>query len=174
MPDTLGERLKAWRLLAEGLKPRPTPSSAWSPLDILQPLRAVADYCIHGAQGLQEAVEHAIGKLTVHCLRAKKQGAPLNLGHLDRHLDLILKVETLLAKAHVYLPAIAESCRSSWEPEPMADLRRLERLGKYKVVRRSVFRSCNNLRQPSLRRWPNFPRRQLGATTPANEALGVA
>ena len=78
-------------------------------LDILQTLRAaVADYRIHGARGLQEAVEQAIGKLTVHCLRAKKQGTPLNLDHLDRLLDLILKVETLLAKAHVYLPALAE------------------------------------------------------------------
>ena len=78
-------------------------------LDILQSLRAaVADYRIHGARGLQEAVERAVGKLTVHYLRSKKQGAPLNLDYLDRLLDLILKVETLLAKAHVYLPALAE------------------------------------------------------------------
>jgi len=78
-------------------------------LDILQTLRAaVADYRIHGARGLQEAVERAVGKLTVHYLRAKKQGAPLNLDYLGRLLDLIIKVETLLAKAHVYLPALAE------------------------------------------------------------------
>jgi hypothetical protein len=78
-------------------------------LDILQSLRAaLTDYRIHGAPGLQEAVERAVGKLTVHSLRAKKQGAPLNLDYLDRMLDLIIKFETLLAKAHVYLPALTE------------------------------------------------------------------
>ena len=73
-----------------------------------RPRAAVADYRVHGARGLQEAVEHAVGKLTVHYLRAKKQGAPLNLDYLARLFDLILKVETLLAKAHVYLPALTE------------------------------------------------------------------
>jgi hypothetical protein len=78
-------------------------------LDILQALRAaVADYRIHGAPGLQEAVERAVGKLTVHYLRAQKQGAPLNLDYIDRLFDLVIKAETLAAKAHVYLPALAE------------------------------------------------------------------
>jgi hypothetical protein len=81
-------------------------------LDVLQSLRAaVADYRIHGAVGLQEAVERAIGKLTVHYLRAKQQGGPLGSSALDqfhRLLDLIIKIETLLAKAHLYLPALAE------------------------------------------------------------------
>jgi hypothetical protein len=44
----------------------------------------------------------------VHYLRARKQGARLDVDHLDRLLDVILKVEALLAKAHVYLPALAE------------------------------------------------------------------
>ena len=81
-------------------------------LDILQSLRAaVADYRIHGAQGLQEAVERAVGKLTVHCLRAKKQRgpfAPSALDQLTRLLDLVIRLEALLAKAFVYLPTLAE------------------------------------------------------------------
>jgi hypothetical protein len=78
-------------------------------LDILQALRAaLADYRIHGAAGLREAVEQAVGKLTVHYLRVRKQGDRLNLEQLGRLLDVIYKFEALLAKAHVYLPALAE------------------------------------------------------------------
>ena len=78
-------------------------------LDILQTLRAaLADYRIYGAAGLKEAVEQAVGKLTVHYLRARKQGARLDLDQLDRLLDLIFKFEALLAKATVYIPALTE------------------------------------------------------------------
>ena len=78
-------------------------------LDILQTLRAaLADYRIHGAAGLREAVEQAVGKLTVHYLRAQKQGARLDIDQLNRLLDLIFKFEALLAKATVYLPALTE------------------------------------------------------------------
>ena len=78
-------------------------------LDILQALRAaLTDYRIHGAAGLKEAVEQAVGKLTVHYLRARKQGTRLDIDQLERLLDLIFKFEALLAKATVYLPALTE------------------------------------------------------------------
>ncbi|HEX9667999.1 MAG TPA: hypothetical protein VGC93_00825, partial [Thermoanaerobaculia bacterium] len=109
-PDDLAEleaRLNA--LFAYTARTELDPPLRAVALDILQALRAaVADYRIHGARGLQESVERAVGKLTVHYLRAKKQGAPLNLDYLDRLLDLIIKAEALLAKAHVYLPALTE------------------------------------------------------------------
>ncbi|HVF60012.1 MAG TPA: hypothetical protein VNJ70_09415 [Thermoanaerobaculia bacterium] len=49
-----------------------------------------------------------MGKLTVHYLRARKQGTRLDLDQLDRLMDLIFKFEALLAKASVYLPALTE------------------------------------------------------------------
>ncbi len=109
-PDDLAEleaRLNS--LFAFSARAELDPALRSVSLDILQSLRAaVADYRIHGARGLEEAVERAVGKLTVHYLRVKKQGGALNLDHLDRLLEIILKVEALLAKAHVYLPALAE------------------------------------------------------------------
>jgi hypothetical protein len=109
-PDDLAEleaRLNA--LFAFTARAELDPALRAVSLDILQSLRAaVADYRIHGASGLEEAVERAVGKLTVHYLRVKKQGGALDLDHVDRLLDVILKVEALLAKAQVYLPALAE------------------------------------------------------------------
>ena len=108
--DDLGEleaRLNA--LFAYTARAELDPALRAIALDVLQAVRtAVADYRIHGAKGLQEAVESAVGKLTVHYLRAQKHGTPLNLDYLERLFDLIIKAEALLAKAHVYLPVLTE------------------------------------------------------------------
>ncbi len=78
-------------------------------LDIVEVLRsAIADYRIRGVAGLEDAIERSVGKLSLYHLRAKKNGKPSNEAHLGKILDLIIKFETVVSKAHVYLPVLID------------------------------------------------------------------
>lgn len=76
-------------------------------LDLLATLRsAIADYRIRGLRGLEASIEVSIGRLHLYYLREKKEGRTPPMENLRRVLDLILKLENLVAKAQSYIPAL--------------------------------------------------------------------
>ena len=78
-------------------------------LDVLAVLRtAILDYHIRGTEGLEESIERSLGRLIIFWQRAEGKAQPANHEQVGKLLDLIIKFESIVAKARSYGPVLGE------------------------------------------------------------------